>query len=170
MGVILQVIRKARRLAVVGWLGLVAAVSMPAVAFAAEVESLALTRTFRADLSSDQEVKVKPTRATGTVDLTVNVETLQMNYRITFKDLTSEPTKIDLHGPTVMGVDGPPFLDLATKNIASPIEGTIKITEAQLQYLLLREVYVSIATKKYGEGEIRGWFERRPDKPFGPPR
>ena len=93
-----------------------------------------------------------------------------MNYRIVFKDLTSEPTKIDLHGPTVMGVDGPPFLDLATKNIKSPLEGTIAITEAQVQYLLLREVYVNIATKKYGEGEIRAWFERRPDRPFIAPR
>ena len=166
----MQVICKARRLAMVGWLGLVAVASMSAAAFAAEIDAGARTRSFHDDLSSDQESKVKPTRATATADMTVNLETLQMNYRVTFKDLTTEPTRIGLHGPTVMGVDGPPVLDLATKNIASPIEGTIQITEAQLQYLLLREVYVSITTKKYGEGEIRGWFERRQDRPFVPPR
>jgi hypothetical protein len=138
-------------------------------AFAAEPAAVPRTRSFHADLSSEEEAKVKPTRATGTADVTVDLATMQMNYRVTFKDLTSEPTRIDLHGPTVLGVDGPPFLDLAAKGIKSPVEGTITITEAQLQYLLLREVYVSIATKTYAAGEIRAWFERRPDQPFVPP-
>ena len=130
------------------------------------------TRTFHADLSSAEEVKVKPTKATATADITVDLATFRMNYKVTFKDLTSEPIRIGFHGPTVLGVDGPPFLDLATKNIKSPLEGTTTLSEAQLQYLLLREVYITIETQKYGTGvgEIRGWFERRPDQPFVAPR
>jgi hypothetical protein len=124
------------------------------------------TRSFHADISSEEEVKVKPSNGIGTADITVDLATLKMNFRVAFKDLTSEPTHIALHGAGVRGVDAPVLVDLAPKGIKNPLEGTTTITDVQLQYLLNREVYISIETRKYNEGEIRGWFERRPDQPM----
>ena len=124
------------------------------------------TRSFHADISSAEEVKVKPSDGFGTADITVDLATLKISYKVSFKGLTSEPTGIALHGAVVRGRDAPVFLDLAPKGIKNPLEGTASITEIQLQSLLNREVYISIETRRYQEGEIRGWFERRPDQPF----
>ncbi len=128
------------------------------------------TRSFHADISSEEEVKVKPSSGTGAADVTVDLATLKMNFRVSFKGLTSEPTHIALHGASVRGVDAPVLLELAPNGIKNPLEGTASITDVQLQNLLNREVYISIETRKYPEGEIRGWFERRPDQPFISPR
>jgi hypothetical protein len=129
-----------------------------------------VTRSFHADISSEEEVKVKPSNGVGFADVTVDLATLKMNFKVTFKDLTSEPTHIALHGASVRGVDAPVLLELAPNAIKNPLEGTASITDVQLQNLLNREVYISIETRKYPEGEIRGWFERRPDQPLNPPR
>ena len=126
------------------------------------------TRSFHADISSEEEAKVKPSNGIGTADLTVDLATLKMNYKVAFKNLTSEPTHIALHGAIVRGIDAPVILDLAPNGIKNPLEGIASMTEVQLQYLLNREVYISIETRKYQEGEIRGWFERRPDQPMNP--
>jgi len=124
------------------------------------------TRTFHAEISSEEEVKVKPSSGVATADITVDLATLKIAYRVTFRNLTSESTHIALHGPVVRGRDAPAFLDLAPNGIRNPLEGTASITEIQLQDLLNREVYISIATRKFPEGEIRAWFERRPDQPM----
>jgi hypothetical protein len=137
----------------------------PTLALAETVE-ISGTRSFHADISSEEEIKVKPSRGIGTADITVDLATLKIAYRVTFKSLTSEPTHIGLHGAVVRGRDAPAFLDLAPNGIKNPLEGTATITEIQLQNLLNREVYVSIETRKYPEGEIRGWFERRPNQPM----
>jgi hypothetical protein len=122
------------------------------------------TRSFHADISSEEEVKVKPSNGIGTADLTVDLATLKMNYKVSFKNLTSAPTQIALHGSIVRGMNAPVIIDLTPSGIKNPLEGTASITEVQLEYLLNREVYISIVTRKYKEGEIRGWFERRPDQ------
>jgi CHRD domain len=124
------------------------------------------TRTFHADISSEEEVEVKPSNGIGAADLTVDLATLKMNYRVSFKNLTSEPTQIALHGAIVRGMDAPVIVNLAPNGIKNPLQGTASITELQLEYLLNREVYISIATSKYKGGEIRGWFERRRDQPM----
>ena len=124
------------------------------------------TRSFHADISSEEEAKVKPSNGTGTADITVDLATLKLAYKVTFSGLTSDAIGISLHGPIVRGVDGPIFLDLVPNGIRNPLEGVASLSEAEIQYLLLREVYVNIRTRKYEEGEIRGYFERRPDQPM----
>ena len=130
----------------------------------------ARARSLHADISSDEEVKVKPSNGIGTADITVDLATLKMNYAVSFNNLTSEPTGITLNGPIVRGMNGAALVDLAPNGITNPLKGTAQITELDLQALLNREVYVNIATRKYKEGEVRGWFERRPDQPMNPKR
>jgi hypothetical protein len=128
------------------------------------------TRSFHADISSDEEVKVKPSNGIGTADITVDLATLKMKYTVSFKSLTSEPIGITLNGPIVRGMNAAAMVNLAPNGISNPLKGTAQITELDLQALLNREVYLNIATRKYKEGEVRGWFERRPDQPMNPER
>lgn len=142
------------------------------IAFSAnEARAQTKTRSFHADLTSDEQPKVTISPGTGTLDVNVDVATLRMTYRVASQNLTSRVTGIHLHGPCWKGDLAPAILDLAPRGIATPLQGSLTVTEGQLQYMLNGELYLNITTAKYPEGEIRGQFQRRPDRPmdhFGP--
>ena len=64
-----------------------------------------------------------------------------------------------VYGPAQPGANGAKFLDLAPKGANSPLKGSAKLTEAQVQYLLYGWVYLNITTAKYPLGEIRGQLD-----------
>ena len=150
-------------------LGMLAVLCLPFTAQGARAQTK--TRSFHADLTADEQPKVTISSGTGSLDVNVDVATLQMTYRVTFQTLTSKVTGIRIHGPCWKGDLAPAILDLTPHGIATPLQGVLTVTEGQLQYMLNGELYLNITTAKYPEGEIRGQFQRRPDRPmdsFGP--
>lgn len=116
------------------------------------------TRTFHADLSAEEQTKFTESPAKGVADLTVDLSTLEVHWTVVFRDLTSEVTAITLNGPAQPGANGVVMLDIGKDDKSSPAEGTAKLNEAQVQFLLNRWAYVNIATRNFPKGEIRGQF------------
>ena len=85
-----------------------------------------------------------------------DIATKTIVWDISYQDLTSPPTAIRLHGPAQAGTNAAPLIDLGNGGLRSPIKGSTTVTAAHVQYLLLGWTYVSLATKRYPNGEIRG--------------
>lgn len=113
-------------------------------------------RTFAAELSADNQLTVTNSNATGNVKIVFDIATKTIAWDISYKDLTSPPTAIRLHGPAQPGTNAAPIIDLGNKALSSPMKGGGPITAAHVQYLLLGWTYVTIATARYPNGEIRG--------------
>lgn len=113
-------------------------------------------RTFAAVLSADNQLTVTNSNATGNVRIVFDIATKTIVWHISYQDLTSPPTAIRLHGPAQAGTNAAPLIDLGNSGLRSPIKGSATVTAAHVQYLLLGWTYVSLATKRYPNGEIRG--------------
>ena len=158
-----------RRSAVMSAMRALAVLSLALSARSARAQNK--TRSFHVDLTSDEQPKVTVSPGSGRLDVNVDTETLKMNYRVVFQNLTSRVTGIHLHGPCWKGDLAPAILDLAPRGMATPLQGSMILTEGQLQYMLNGEIYLNIKTQRCPEGEIRGQFQRRPDRSmddFGP--
>lgn len=128
----------------------------PATGSPAESDLWGGTRRFAARLSADNQVTLTNSNATATVDMVFDIATKTITWKITHQGLTSAPTAVRLHGPAQPGTNGAALIDLGVNGLQSPITGQSPVTAAQVQYLLLGWTYVSIATRRYPEGEIRG--------------
>jgi hypothetical protein len=117
------------------------------------------TREFHAELSADEQMRFVESPAKGVADLVVDLKTLEVRWKVSFRDLTSRPTAITLHGPAQPGANGVVMLDLAPKSKTSPLEGTAQLNDAQVQFMLNRWAYISITTEKFPKGEIRGQIQ-----------
>lgn len=113
-------------------------------------------RTFAAKLSADNQTTLTNSDGKGTVSMVFDIATKTATWEITFENLTSPPVAIQLHGPAQPGTNAAPLIDLAGGKLRSPIRGASQLTAAHVQYLLLGWTYVSLATKRYPDGEIRG--------------
>jgi hypothetical protein len=148
----------------VRWLaGLVFAAAMSAQP--ALAQGKLATREFHAELSAEEETRFVESPAKGVADLVVDLNTLEVRWKITFRDLTSRPTGITLHGPAQPGANGVVFLDLAPRSKTSPLEGTAQLNDAQVQFMLNRWSYINITTEKFPKGEIRGQIQTMRPKP-----
>ncbi len=123
------------------------------------------TREFHAELSTDDQMRVVESPGKGVADLIVDLKTLEVRWKVTYRDLTSRPTAITLHGPAQPGANGVVMVDLAPKAKASPLEGKAQLNDAQVQFMLNRWSYISIATEKFPKGELRGQIQTMRPKP-----
>jgi CHRD domain len=121
----------------------------------AGAETLA-TREFHAEMSADEQTRFTESPAKGMVDFVVDLATLEVTWRVTFRDLSSEPIGITLHGPAQPGANGVIMLDLAQDGMKNPLEGKATLNEAQVQFMLNRWAYVNVRTRNFPKGEIRG--------------
>ena len=121
---------------------------------------------FRADLSPDEESAVVESPGSGVADFSLDRKTLRLSWKITFKNLTSEPTEIAMRGPQTIGGDAGVLVDLAPNGFKKlPLEGSAILTDGQLKYLITDRAYINLLTKKYPSGELRGQMnKRRPNK------
>ncbi len=125
-------------------------------------------RAFHANMNAGEEVEVTPSKGSGTADFQVDLATLKVTYAVTFKDLSSDVTGVQLHGPIPMGNNAPEFLNVLPKPIAGTsgkYEGSGQLTESQLQYMLIHEAYINVSTRKFPQGELRGQLDRVRDQP-----
>lgn len=115
---------------------------------------------FTADLSADEESATTESPGRGHVDFTLDRKTLKLTWKVTFKDLTSPPTGVHIHGPQTPGSEAGILHDLAPKGVVSGVEGSTEINEGELAYLVQDRLYVNLHTKKYPAGELRGHLQR----------
>ena len=107
---------------------------------------------YKTMLSSSQEVHTVESDATGKGHFTLKGDTL--HYDITVKGIDSKDiTGAHFHwGP--VGKDGDVLGAIAFDGLKS--KGEWKMTEAQMEALILGDVYVNVHTEANPEGEVRG--------------
>jgi hypothetical protein len=122
---------------------------------------------FYADLSADEESAETYSPGAGRFDVTLDRKALKFSWKVTYANLTSPLTSAAIHGPQTPGGEAAPIIDLAPKGLRSPMEGSVILTEGQLEYLLTGRMYVNLHTVKYPRGELRGHLSRQ--RPSTPP-
>jgi hypothetical protein len=116
---------------------------------------------FLASLSADEESATVDSRGSGRAEFTLDRDSLRFSWHVSYKDLTSAPTLAAVHGPQRPGTDAVVLFEMGSKAQAKPpIDGSVVLSDAQLQYLLSGRLYVNIHTAKYPNGELRGQIER----------
>ena len=121
----------------------------------------AAPRDFHADLSADNETKYTESPAIGTADFHLELDSLTITWKVSFRDLQGPLQTAWLYGPAQPGANGKAFLKIAPQGAKTPITGTATVTEAQVQYLLYGWTYVNLVTKNHPDGEIRGQLDVR---------
>jgi hypothetical protein len=119
-------------------------------------------RFFHADLSAEGETAVVHSDARGTAEMELDLSDLKLTWKIVYRNLNSEPLRVGLHGPAQAGSNGVVQVNLAPRNLSSPVAGSAILNEALVQYMLSGWTYVDIPTRKYPRGEIRGRLAVRP--------
>lgn len=92
----------------------------------------------------------------GRAEFVLERDTLKLSWRVDFKDLTSQPVGLHVHGPVPAEGTAPAMFDLAPNTFSSPVEGERTISLGEAVYLVQNLTYINLHTTKYPEGELRG--------------
>ena len=131
-----------------------------ALAFAAAVvlggcaDGMDGKKSFKASLSGTQEVPPNDSKGTGQATFTLDPATKQLTYNIAYSGMKAAPTAAHIHGPAAMGANAGVMIPFA--NPASPITGTVTLTDAQVAALTAGQTYVNVHSAANPPGEIRG--------------
>lgn len=114
--------------------------------------------TFKAALSSGEEVPPNTSTAHGEATVTLNSETKEISWNITFDGLSGDAIAAHIHGPADKGANAGVVVNLGMSGqpVKSPLTGTATLTDAQIADLEAGKHYVNIHTAMYKGGEIRG--------------
>ncbi len=123
-------------------------------------------RLFAADLSAADQTTVTKSDGTGVAKIQFDIPTMTISWEVSYTGLTSAPTGIHLHGPAQPGTNAVAIIDLGGNGLESPITGSVEVTDAHAQYMLLGWSYVLLKTRRYPEGELRGKLDTVPPPDF----
>ncbi len=115
----------------------------------AEIKDMAAT------LNGASEVPATDSAATGELKATYDTDTMELKWTVTYDGLTGEATAAHFHGPADAKANASPTVPIEGA-LASPIEGTAKLTEEQAGQLQEGMWYFNIHTAAHPDGEIRG--------------
>jgi hypothetical protein len=111
-------------------------------------------KEYKATLSGAQEVPPNDSRGTGQGTFTYDPTSKQLTYNVTYSGLQAAPTAAHIHGPAARGANAGVMIPFA--NPASPITGTVTLTDAQAAALTSGQTYVNVHSSAHPPGEIRG--------------
>lgn len=131
---------------------------LAALAFTAPVLARAEMITFTTKMDASTEVPPNPSKAIGEGKLVLDTTTKTATYTITYSGLTGPATMAHIHGPAAPGANAPVLFPFA--NPASPITGTITLTDAQIADLMAGKYYFNVHTAENKGGEIRGYLTK----------
>jgi hypothetical protein len=119
---------------------------------------MALPRYFTLNLSGVEEVPPAQTLGSGFAQMSYDPDTRMLTWSISFIGLSSEALTIQLHGPAMVGENGPVEIRIAARGgpIHSPVNGAAMLTPGGAQDFFAAALYLNIATKRYPAGELRG--------------
>jgi hypothetical protein len=116
---------------------------------------------FAGRLSADDQSTPTESPGQGYAEVRLERATLKITWKITYQGLTSKPIAAGLFGPENVGANAGQFVNLGTKGLASPIQGSQVLSDGEFQYLITGRVYVNIHTTRYKDGELRGQLRRQ---------
>jgi hypothetical protein len=105
-------------------------------------------------LNGASEVPPNAESGSGTLAADFDTATRAFTYKITYSGLTGPAVAAHFHGPAAAGVNAPPVIKI--DQLASPIEGSAVLTDAQAADLKAGKWYFNVHTKAHPGGEIRG--------------
>lgn len=110
---------------------------------------------YKATMTGKNEVP--PTTSTGSGDVlaTLDTNTKKLTYTMTYMGLTGPATAAHFHGPAAAGVNAGVAVPIGT-NPASPTNGSVTLTDAQMKDLQAGKWYANVHTAANKGGEIRG--------------
>lgn len=112
---------------------------------------------YKATLNGASETPKTATSGQGSAEVNADAATKQLSWRVQYSGLTGPAMAAHIHcgaGPTA---NGPVAVPLGqSPNLASPITGSGKMTDAQFADLQAGNCYVNIHTAANKGGEIRG--------------
>lgn len=123
-------------------------------------------RLFEADLSARFQTILTQSDGAGFAKVHFDINTMEMTWEVEYDGLTSAPTGITLHGPAQPGTNAVAIIDLGVNGLKSPITGSMRVSDAHVQYMLLGWTYVLLKTEKYDHGELRGKLDTVPPPGF----
>jgi len=129
-------------------LGLLAAVAAWPMAQAA-------VTSYKASLGGAAEVPPVTTPGQGTAQVNVDAASKQLTWRVDYSGLSEPPAAAHIHCGAAAGANAGVAVPLGT-NLASPIQGSGTLTDAQLADLTGGKCYVNIHTAANKGGELRG--------------
>ena len=109
--------------------------------------------SYKATLTGASEVPPVTTSATGTAAVNVDTATKKLSWTVTYSGLTAAAAHI--HCGAAAGANAGVAVNFGT-SLASPIQGSGEMTDAQLADLAAGKCYVNIHTANNKGGEIRG--------------
>ena len=120
---------------------------------------------FFAELSAAETSAVTLSPGLGRVDFVLDRKTLRLSWKVSFRKLTTAPTGLHVHGPQTPGGEAGILFELAPpRGLRDRISGGKILDAGLLGYLVQDRLYVSLQTRKYPAGELRGPIRKaRPD-------
>ncbi|HVC55013.1 MAG TPA: CHRD domain-containing protein [Stellaceae bacterium] len=117
----------------------------------------AAATTYRASLSTASEVPPVQGAGSGSAAINVDTATRKLSWRVEYSGMSSPVVAAHIHCGAAAGANAPVAVPLGkAPNLASPIEGSGKMTAAQLAELKAGKCYVNLHTAKHKPGEARG--------------
>ena len=114
-----------------------------------------------ARLSGASEVPPITSSASGTVEASLNKQTNELSWTVTYSGLSGPATGAHFHGPAMAGANAGVVVPM-TGSLTSPIRGVASLTAAQVADLMAGKWYVNLHTVANPNGEIRGQIPARP--------
>jgi hypothetical protein len=110
---------------------------------------------FTAKLDGASETPPNDSKGTGDADVTLNTDSREITWTVTYSGLSGPAVAAHFHGPAGPGKAAPVAVPM-TPPLASPIKGSATISDVQVGNLRAGMWYVNIHTAKVPGGEIRG--------------
>nr|WP_294528563.1 CHRD domain-containing protein [uncultured Rhodopila sp.] len=127
-----------------------------ALAAAFVTSASAATVEYTAKLSGRSEIPKVDSKAKGKLDASFDPASKELKYTLTFEGLSGPATAAHFHGPATRSQSAGVIAPIGGANPASPVSGTVTLTEDQAKALRSRKIYVNIHTAANPGGEIRG--------------
>ena len=122
------------------------------------IAALAEIIQYRIELKGSNEVPPNNSTGGGLALLSFDTDSKKLFWVVTYSGLTGPVIGAHLHGTTTAASNAgilAPF-----RSVASPIEGSETLTEAQASGLLAGLWYVNLHTERHPGGELRGQIVR----------
>ncbi len=117
--------------------------------------AFAETVNLKASLKASESVPPNSSNGTGSLQATYDTANKQLTYTVTYSGLTGNATAAHFHGPADPGKTAGVVVPVQG-GVASPIKGTVTLTDVQAADLLAGKWYFNIHTEANKPGEIRG--------------
>ena len=114
---------------------------------------------YRATVSPSTEVPPNGSKATGHLTATYDTSSRTLTYEVGYADLTGPATMAHFHGPAPAGKNAGVMVPI-NGDLASPIKGSVTLTDDQAKALVNGDLYFNIHTAMNKGGEMRGQIEK----------